>query len=158
MKWSVIEKAIKEGCKLTMWASAGGCAVVELKRDGKNAGYGMTAGLYKAVKHCSEDYEAGGRDPKEVYGPGKLYPCYMTGSASDADELERWVIAKGYDFEAALDGEDIVITLAGVYDEIPNPKSLYRIKKIGRAPTFVEALLNAWLALPQAHSLRKTAA
>lgn len=155
--WATIEKALKEGCNLDIYSSASGVAIVALMRQGQRVAYGQFAGMYAAIKQASEDYEAGGRDPNDVYGPGKLYPNFITGAHADQDELERWIIGKGYDFEAIWDGRDIVITMTGHFDEIPNPHNLFRIRKIGRGETFVEALLAAWLCLPKPHSLRKTA-
>lgn len=72
-----LETALKDGCKLHAFSSGGRLRVVTLEKE-KAKGYGEHPTLEEAIRHAVEDYKAGGRPYKEVYG--KLYDHYMTGA------------------------------------------------------------------------------
>jgi hypothetical protein len=107
---SGIDQALRAGCRLHTFRSGGGLRVVRLENKGKLKGYGEHPDIREALVHTCEDYIAGGRPYKEVYG--KIYPNYLTGSSSPSCELDIWVL-HGHTFDAWMEGNDVVVELKG---------------------------------------------
>jgi len=114
-------KALRDGACLHAFLSGGGLRVVCLERPmGTLVGYGEHPQLCDALSHAAEDYLAGGRPYKEVYGGSK--PHYLTGSTTPNDDFDAW-IRRGQTMDARCDDSAIVVELHG-YDHQETPKEV----------------------------------
>ena len=113
----VVERALHAGAKLRAFSSGGGLRVLRLETNGELVGYGEHPNVEPAFEHVAEDFEAGGRPYKEVYG--KLHTHYLTGTTQCSSDLDMW-IREGQKFEAFIDGEEVVFVLKGYqHNEAP---------------------------------------
>ena len=116
-KASTIETALRSGAKLHAFMSGGGLRVTRLERDGHLVGYGEAPEIEESLRHVVEDFEAGGRPYREVYG--KIHEHYLTGQSKPSSPLDAW-IRQGQTFDAWADGDTIVVALRGyVHHEAP---------------------------------------
>ena len=106
----VIEGALRSGAKLHAFLSGGGLRVLSLDLDGKRVGYGEHPNVEEAFTHLAEDFEAGNRPYKEVYG--KLHTHYLTGSSETTSALDAWV-CQGSKFDAYEQDGLFVFVLSG---------------------------------------------
>ena len=117
MKLAGINKAIKKGCRVHAFLSGGGLRVVRIEKLGKLKGYGEHPQIEDALTHANEDFLAGGRPYKKVYGGKK--PHYLTGSSTSSGPLDQWLL-QGHTFDAWQEGDDVVFQLKGLTQvEIP---------------------------------------
>lgn len=130
---SGIEKALRKGCKLHSFRSGGGLRVFRLEKNGKLQGYGEHPDAREALVHLNEDYLAGGRPYKKVYG-GK-YPHYMTGSSTPTTELDAWLL-RGANFDAHFEGQYVAI-LQG-YGEQTTPDEIHKRAQTGESVTWTD--------------------
>jgi len=118
-----IHKALREGDKMHAFSSGGGLRVVSFS----NIGYGEHPHIEEALKHLEEDYLAGGRPYKKVYG--KLYPHYLTGASTTTSNLDCW-IRQGNTFDCWQEGDEIILKLCG-YAEVHVPDEVSKkVKEI----------------------------
>lgn len=111
--WNTLESALIAGCRLHAFMSGGGLRVIRLE-DNQLRGYGEAPHVGEAMCHAAEDYRAGGRPYKEVYG--KLYPHYLTGSSSTDSELDAW-LRKGSSFDARWVSGEFIFEMSGLETE-----------------------------------------
>ena len=80
----MLEGALRKGNVIRAFLSGGRLRVVHIEkgRHGKLTGYGEHPNIEDALKHAAEDFAAGQRDYKKVYGEKGLYPHYLSGSSS----------------------------------------------------------------------------
>lgn len=121
-----LEEILRGGAKLHAFRSGGGLRVVTLEK-GKSKGYGEHPSLDEAIRHAVEDYQAGGRPYKEVYG--KIYDNYWTGSHAPfegnltlMDLLDRH-ICKGHPMDVGYnsDARRIHVDLNNPYHRFDTP-------------------------------------
>lgn len=112
--------ALNEGCRLHVFQSGGGLRVARLEKDGVLKGYGEHPYIETALKHVAEDYLAGQRPYKEVYGG--LYDHYLTGSAEASSDLDRQIL-RGRTLDAWRESGFVVCEIRGLA-ETPTPKKL----------------------------------
>jgi hypothetical protein len=119
-----LEQALRDGCRLRAFRSGGGLRVVSLTKAGKSVGYGEHYDITEALRHADEDFLAGGREYKDVYGAGKLYPHHLTGSSTAASNLDLWVL-QGHTIDAwtTRRRKTVVVRLKG-YKEFEHPEGL----------------------------------
>ncbi len=134
MKFTGIEQALKDGCKICAFRSGGGLRVVSIKKDDESKGYGEHPQLEDALSHAQEDFLVGHKPYKEVYGVTK--PHYITGSSTPTGPLDEWIL-RGHTFDVWQDGDEIIFQLNAL-----NGK-LKEITKTGRGKYFAEAMNNA---------------
>lgn len=115
-----IEKALREGCRLHAFRSGGGLRVIRLEKDGVLKGYGEHPIVHDAIVHACEDFLAGGRPYKEVYGG--THPHYLTGVSTASDSLDGWLL-KGNTFDAWREGDEVVFQLKG-YAKTKRPEDI----------------------------------
>jgi hypothetical protein len=113
MKLKGIHEALASGCVVRGFLSSGGLRVVRIEKNGKLKGYGEHPEVDEAIKHADEDYLAGGRKYEEVYGDGKIYPHYLTGSLSTSSELDAWILKRRQFLAESLNGE-VILKLTAV--------------------------------------------
>lgn len=119
-----IESALRDGCMLWAFRSGGGLRVVHLrvaaligfphrlpisttpKKTRTLSGYGEHPNLEGALSHVGEDFAAGGRPYREVYGV--IHPHRMHGSAHSSSELDQWVLGGNKIGARFLDGLFVV--------------------------------------------------
>ncbi len=106
-----IKAALQAGCRIRAFRSGGGLRVVRIEKDNELKGYGEHPHIEEALQHADEDYLAGGRPYKEVYGGKKTH--YLTGSCDKSNELDGWIL-KGSKFESWQEGEIIFFALKGM--------------------------------------------
>src|SRR3989344_9530066 len=105
-------QALAEGSKIHGFLSGGGLRVVIVKSKQKLRGYGEHPSVDEALIHANEDFLAGGRPYKEVYG--KVHTHYLTGSRDTTSPLDAW-LRQGNTFDAYRVGENqIVVDLKGL--------------------------------------------
>lgn len=125
-----LDKALRDGACLRAFLSGGGLRVVCLERPtGTLVGYGEHPHLCDALSHAAEDYLAGGRPYKEVYGGSK--PHYLTGSTTPNSDFDAW-IRQGQTMDACCDRDQIVVALRG-YEHQKTPESVQA--KLGAGET-----------------------
>lgn len=113
MELAGIDQLLKDGCRLHAFCSGGGLRVVRIEKDSKLKGYGEHPQVEDALSHANEDYLAGGRPYKKVYGGTK--PYYLTGSSTSTSPLDQWLL-QGHTFDAWQNGEGVVFQLKGLTD------------------------------------------
>lgn len=113
-----ITLALLDGCKLHGFRSGGGLRVFYLKRGEIVVGYGEHPEADEALRYADEDFLAGGRDYKSVYG--KRYKHYLTGSSQASGPLDSWIL-RGHTLDASRDNEgNVIVELKGwIQTEIP---------------------------------------
>lgn len=90
-----LEAILRKGPRLHAFLSGGGLRVVRIERvepgekRGALVGYGEHPYIEHALNHAAEDYAAGGRPYREVYG-GK-YDHYLTGSSTPSSQLDAHI-------------------------------------------------------------------
>lgn len=89
-----IDDILKEGTFMHSFLSGGGLRVVRINmsEEGGLLGYGEHPHFGTAVEHAVEDYNAGGRPYKEVYGP--IHTHYLTGSSSPESKADAWMLQR----------------------------------------------------------------
>ena len=96
---------------------AGPCAIegreMAFEIAEKLVGYGEYPNIEGAFSLMADDYLAGGRDYKDVYGI--LIPKYYTGSSECVSDLDHWVY-KGSTFEAFIELGVFICVLKGYED------------------------------------------
>lgn len=105
-----IHKALLEGCRMHAFLSGGGLRVIRLEIGEVLKGYGEHPHVEEALRHSDEDFLAGKRERKNVYG--KLYPHYLTGATLPTSNLDAW-IRRGNTFDSWQEGDEIVFQLKG---------------------------------------------
>jgi len=138
-KYHGIEAALRAGCKMHAFSSGGGLRVVRLERaakDGKRninypklMGYGEHPHIEEALKQLNEDYLAGGRPYKKVYG--KLYPHYLTGDTVSTSNIDWW-IRKGSTFDCWFENGEVIFQLAGLIQTETPPLVLAAVETEGK--------------------------
>lgn len=129
MELKGLEKALREGCRLHGFSSGGGLRVIRLEQEGNLRGYGEHPNVEDALSHANEDFLAGGREYKEVYGKSK--PHYLTGSENVTSPLDGWLI-QGRTIDSYIQGEEVVVELRGLTQtEIPEDV-IERVNATGR--------------------------
>jgi hypothetical protein len=141
MELNGLEKALTEGCTLTGFISGGGLRVIRVLNKEKLCGYGEHPRVEEALSHANEDFLAGGRPYKEVYG--KLKPHYLTGLSKYTSELDSWML-NGGKIQAYKQGENYLVELKISY--FPTYAKTYsgqqKVKK-GESSNLDEAFNNA---------------
>jgi hypothetical protein len=108
----VLSGALKQGVTLHAFLSGGGLRVVSLSRGGADVGYGEHPNVEDALSHAAEDFTAGGRPYKQVYGKSK--PAYLTGSRTATSELDLW-IRQGRTVDARMSEDGAIeVVLSGL--------------------------------------------
>ena len=107
----VLSGALKQGVKLHAFRSGGGLRVVSLSRAGKE-GYGEHPNIEDALSHAAEDFTAGGRPYKDVYGKSK--PHYLTGSSTASSGLDQWIL-QGHTVDARMADDGAIEVVLGGY-------------------------------------------
>lgn len=124
-----IPKALKDGCLIHGFRSGGGLRVICISKGNKDKGYGEHPDVMDALKHAAEDYLAGHRSYKYVYG--KKYVHYLTGSSTPSCTLDEMLL-RGYSFDCTQKGEEVIFVLkAWVHAEAP-PEAKELAKKAGK--------------------------
>ena len=113
--------ALLNGCKLHVFMSGGGLRVASLTVGDKQKGYGEHPYLETALSHVGEDYLAGGRPYKEVYGG--IYDHYLTGSSSPSTDLDAQ-IRRGRNLDAWRGDDGSIICEINGSADTPTPKGL----------------------------------
>lgn len=113
-----------------MSRSGGGLRVVRLERDRQLLGYGEHPHIEVALQHADEDYLAGGRPYKKVYGGTE--PHYSTGSNDPSSPLDAWVM-QGCTVDAWATPEGIVVELVGSEDQTPPGEIIEHVLATGEA-------------------------
>lgn len=126
MQLSGIEKGLKEGCRLHGWRSGGGLRVITIEQAQTVRGYGEHPNVEDALSHANEDFLAGRRPYKDVYG--KLKPLYLTGSMHATSPLDHWLL-RGRTIDAYVQEGNVVVELRG-YADTETPKQV--IAKVNR--------------------------
>jgi len=111
MELKGLEKSLEEGCKLHGFRSGGGLRVIRLEQEGNLRGYGEHPNVEDALSHADEDFLAGGREYKTVYGKSK--PHYLTGSQTVTSPLDGWLI-QGKTIDAYMQEGEVVVELRGL--------------------------------------------
>jgi hypothetical protein len=106
-----IHEALRKGYRGHAFLSGGGLRVISFSKGSKEKAYGEHPHIEEALIHADEDYLAGGRPYKEVYG--KKYPHYLTGDTVSTSNLDYW-IRQSHTFDVWQDGESIVVELKGL--------------------------------------------
>lgn len=109
-----IEQALRDGHTFKAFSSGGGLRVVYIKGDDVDKGYGEHPHIEEALVHASDDYLAGGRPYKKVYG--ELYPHYLTGDTVSTSNIDLW-IRKGSKFRCWYENNQVVLELGGYHRE-----------------------------------------
>lgn len=112
--------ALEHGCRLHVFRSGGGLRVARLEKEGVLKGYGEHPYVELALGHAAEDYLAGQRPYKEVYGG--LYDHYLTGSADASGDLDRQIV-RGRTLDAWREDSIVICEIRGSA-ETPTPKRL----------------------------------
>jgi hypothetical protein len=115
-----IERALEIGCIMRGFRSGGGLKVVRIEQNVTLKGYGEHPFVNHALYHANEDFLAGRRDYKDVYG-GK-YPHYLTGSRDVISPLDEW-LRKGEKFNS-FKVDDIVIFKLKGHREVETPEDI----------------------------------
>jgi hypothetical protein len=135
MKLEHIHKAFVSGCKLHAFLSGGGLRVVRIEKNGTLKGYGEHPHIEEALAHADEDYAAGGRKYKDVYGEDKIHTHYLTGSSTTSSTLDSWV-HQGRTFDVWQENESVVVQLQG-YKQLEHPEDLEKkVLKDGKSRQF----------------------
>ncbi len=123
-----IYKGLKDGGEIHAFCSGGGLRVVYMRRDGSddNMAYGEHPHIEDALNHLEEDFLAGSRKYKDVYGG--LYPHYLTGESIATSNLDSWIL-QGRTFDCFQVRDEIHFVLNGC-GESKMPKDVYN-KVIG---------------------------
>jgi len=108
---------LREGATLHLFRSGGGLRVALLNNGSDLIGYGEAPNIEEALEYCGEDYEAGGRPYKEVYGP--IHPHYLTGSAEASCNGDRWLL-RGTDVDISWVDGKVQATITPSVDAGPN--------------------------------------
>lgn len=108
---TVLEEALRAGCRMHAFSSGGGLRVVRIERSGKSVAYGEHPYINEALRIAAEDYKAGGRAYQDVYG--KIEKEYLTGDPCPNSDLDMWV-RKGSTFDAWFEDELFVFELKGL--------------------------------------------
>ncbi len=106
-----IHEALRNGCRGHAFSSGGGLRVISFSKDDEEKAYGEHPHIEEALLHADEDYLAGRRPYKEVYG--KKYPHYLTGDTVSTSNLDYWV-RQGHRFDVWQDGGSVVVELRGL--------------------------------------------
>ncbi len=129
MKLSGIEEALKEGCHLHGFRSGGGLRVIRIEKNGELNGYGEHPNVEEALSYANEDFLAGGREYKDVYG--KLKPHYWTGSQTKTSSLDAWLL-RGNTIDSYVQKGNFIVELRGyAQTEIP-AEVRAQVRKTGR--------------------------
>jgi len=120
VKFSGIDTALREGCRLCAFRSGGGLRVVRIEQNGKLKGYGEHPHVEDALSHANEDFLAGGRPYSKVYG--NTEPHYLTGSSTSTSPLDHWLL-QGHTFDAWQNGDGVVFQLKGL-TEVKIPEEI----------------------------------
>lgn len=113
--------ALDDGCRLHVFRSGGGLRVARLEKDGELKGYGEHPYVETAFEHAAEDYLAGQRPYKEVYG-GR-YDHYLTGSADASSDLDAQIL-RGRTLDAWREKDGTVVCEISGLTQTPTPKGL----------------------------------
>ncbi len=106
-----IEAALADGGKMHAFLSGGGLRVIRIEKpQGNLVAYGEHPHVGEAFRITAEDYKAGGRPYKEVYG--NVEPHHETGDSCSEDELDKWV-CRGCTFDAHCKDGNFVFELRG---------------------------------------------
>ena len=122
MKYSQINKALKDGCRIHAFRSGGGLRVVRIEDSkGKLQGYGEHPYVSIALKHVDENYRTKLSYSKQYSSRTSKYSHYLTGAyPTGTDMLDSWVY-QGHTFDAYLKDKKIVVELDGCKnDNIPS--------------------------------------
>lgn len=128
-----IEKALQDGCNIHAFLSGGGLRVVRIEQYGVLKGYGEHPSIDHAIYHADDDFLAGGRDYKTVYGGEHLH--YLTGSLSTTSPLDAWV-RQGRTFDAYKRDGDVVFELHGYSETDIPPEVLKEVDEMGQTVTW----------------------
>jgi len=112
MRLDGLEQALRENCRIHGFRSGGGLRVVRIEQDGTLRGYGEHPHVEDALAHANEDFLAGGRPYKEVYGV--LKPHYFTGESTPTSDLDAWLL-QGRTFDAYFESDAVVVELKGLH-------------------------------------------
>jgi len=117
--------ALAGGARLHGFRSGGGLRVLRLERDDKLVGYGEHCNISGAMALLVEDYAAGGRPYKEVYGSLDTdgeYELYLTGSPAPESFLDEWLL-QGRTFDAHFTDNAVTVELYG-WEQFQVPESV----------------------------------
>lgn len=110
---TITEEALKKGYLLHAFRSVCGLRVVSLEdQEGKTKGYGEHLNFLTALKYLEEDYIAGHRKYKEVYG--KIHERYLTGTFNTDSELDKWLL-DGNTIDSYFNNGLFVVKLSGLF-------------------------------------------
>lgn len=107
-----LHRAMRSGSRIHAFLSGGGLRVVRLEGPEGLQGYGEHPDVLVALRHCEEDFAAGGRDYNAVYGENGTETGYLTGMSVPSGPLDAWV-RKGSTFDVSFDGQHFVAVLHG---------------------------------------------
>jgi hypothetical protein len=119
-----IHKGLEDGGKIHAFCSGGGLRVVYMRRNGSddNMAYGEHPHIEDALNHLEEDFLAGGRKYKDVYGG--LYPHYLTGNSIATSNLDNWILRRRT-FDCFQVRDDEIHFLLSGYKKCKIPKDIY---------------------------------
>lgn len=131
LSYSGVQQALDSVARLHTFRSGGGLRVVRLERDGTLVGYGEHPNIEDAMSHADEDYLAGGRKYKQVYG--KIYPHYLTGSSHASSILDSW-ISRGFTVDAVRNDEGRTeLSVAGLSRDLKDIRFMVEGENLGDA-------------------------
>lgn len=140
-----IERALREGCRMHGFSSGGGLRVIRLEKITKPAkpikgiigyskliAYGEHPHVEDTLKHLNEDYFAGGRPYKKVYG--KKHPHYLTGDRFSSSNIDYW-LRSGNSFDCWFENGEVYFQLSG-YGVTSAPKDV--VDKVRETGTSIQ--------------------
>lgn len=131
MELQGIHTALQQGLRLRAFLSGGGLRVIRLEDGNENLkGYGEHPLVNDALMLAEEDFLAGGRPYKEVYG--KKYTHYMTGTTEAPTRLDEWLL-RGRSFNAWWENEEFVVELHGTQDVRPPKELIKQVEETGQS-------------------------
>lgn len=106
-----LEQALREGGRIHGFRSGGGLRVVDIKCGTTQVAYGEAIHIMEAFRILAEDFRAGCRPYRTVYGP--IEPFNESGAPTLEDYLDDWIF-RGHTFDVHFEEGQFVFILSGL--------------------------------------------
>lgn len=129
MKLEGINKALKEGCKITGFVSLDGkLRVVQIVKDEKLKGYAEGFNIEDALTYADKSFLANGQIFQEVYGD--RYPGTLKTDPTIINLLDRWLKNRKA-FRCFGRGDQVIFQIYGLMAVSPPKEICEKAKKSG---------------------------
>lgn len=128
----ILEKALSEGGILKVFLSGGRLRIARIDKNDKEIAYGEGLNISNAYNDLTEDYLAGGREYKSVYG--KLKPHYTEAQMSnDIHDLFEEFLLMGCEFFAWKEKEQYIFQIKGTLRSVIPKEIINKVLQTGKS-------------------------